>query len=519
MTVKCCDKCGTELTDGARFCHRCGASTAKTPTVDTATKTPSKNKRGGSFAKAIVKKFIVLLVSILLVVFAFLLMLSISVTDRSTDLDIELNFSTVDTVVFFFDSLRSLDSDEIAEHDYIDIISEIGDEIGSIAGNAQSLDELDHNERKVISELSSDVAYYTLRMSLQSEDTPLTPSRAATAFLSVAYILLTVALRALAATDLAMCLAGSDKTIQTATASLLSIAPVLSIVLYAVFRCSYFLAIGNSLSTPFVVWAVIAAVVAIAYVIVDRMFISSKPQINIGRLIRRCCSLAIAVLMFATVFMPTVSLEAKAVFKNKTSREALSSPIYVSFFQSFSVTEDEIYDYGETHTSDIKENILTQFGSLSKYSKKQFLNGECTELCYNIMFESFMGFGAEQLAPAMALLPLLMIIVSLVAAVVIWQNLFAASTGKGPSGYITVPVRIIGIIAAVAAVVLVIIFLVCTNYGFGRVEFERSCHTVAYMGCATVIATVASVALLAIPMKNGKKARARVDEICDIQSI
>ena len=113
-----------------------------------------------------------------------------------------------------------------------------------------------------------------------------------------------------------------------------------------------------------------------------------------------------------------------------------------------------------------------------------------------------MGFGGASLAWLIALIPTLVMIIALLTAAIIWQNLYAAATGTTPRKAITLPVRITALVAACVTLALAVIVVVVSNHNLSIMPLNNGSVEFA-VGAGLIMLTAGAIMAMSVPM--GKK--------------
>ena len=110
-----------------------------------------------------------------------------------------------------------------------------------------------------------------------------------------------------------------------------------------------------------------------------------------------------------------------------------------------------------------------------------------------------------------AAIPLIAIIVTLIAAFVMWINLYAVITGKALHKGITVPIKILGVIAALALLACMIVVLLVSNHNLDKIDYPKGCGSDAVLGAGPVMAVIFAIAACCIPMAKKKDKSPKVE--------
>lgn len=512
-----CEVCGTESAPNAAFCAVCGNRLAKKENSrsdsggDSSYKSLTSKSKSGLSVREIVKKSIVALVSLAILVFAFLPVVSFQCNldgFNTADLDIDkidIKFSAFDCIGMCFDAMKSLDKEELLESDYYYEIESIAEDL---------LDDLDKDEQK---EACSKLALYTIKLFLSSENAKFRVVYVFSLVLAIALILFVLAAFALSFTDLVLFVLKKDIPVLIKTVkNILAVLPAFMILLFAAVKYSYpteysGLPVTSSLTATGVL-IIVLSVCALAYLAMDRIFFSGKIKVNVKEIVYRSLSSVFACVLLFTMFMPIISFNAKTIFGGKTKLESVSIGFNHSYFGSFDMTEEELDKYRDMTESYADFEIKRNFQLLGGYSKKEFSRGESNSENDAIMNIAFLGYGGTDMAWIVAMLPVVSLLIGAVAVILLWQNIMAVVDGSSPRSSLTVTVRIIAIILTVVALVLVTLFTVISNYNLDLIKFGKGHDASVSLNAGTIVALIFSIASLCVPM--GKRNKEKHIEEC-----
>lgn len=506
-----CELCGTESPSNATFCSVCGSRLEKKPGIQVNNRHDRSNvsripKSKSSLAvREIVKKSIVALVSLLILIFAFLpvVTLNFKVDNAYTKVNsFDVKLTAFDCIGMCFDSMKSMDSDELKDSDYYDEILNITEDIS---------DDLDRAELK---EAYGRLAFYTIKLTLCSEQAKFRVVYLISAVLSLALILIALAVFVLSVIDLILFVLRKEiSVLSKIVKNFLSLLPAFMILLFA--AISYCYGGINSQNCTFALTAtnvliIVLSLCTLAYIAVDRIFFSGKPEVNVKAIVFRSLSAVFACVLLFTMFMPVMSLNVKTKFDGKTKTESASVDFDASYFGNFDLTEEQLDSYENMTEFDAINQITAAFSSLGSYSKKEFSNGDSYFKNTTILNTAFLGFGGSDYAWIMAMTPVISLLIGAIAVILLWQNTIAVVEGTSPRGVLTITVRIIAIVLAAVAVALVAVFTVVSNYNLDLVDFStlfsRGNSATVSVNAGTIVALIFSVAAMSVPMgKINKK--------------
>jgi len=238
-----CKACGETLSETEKFCHNCGArvqpdkveeqpreeiAIPAAPKAVEAPVSPKKAKKPVTVS-LIIKKSVALLLSILLMVFAFLPTLTISFDpeDLYSGLDlgdnVYVDLTAIDAIILYSDSLQSLDYEELYDSDLGEEYDDIIDDLSQFVQVEEDLESLDKEDKKDVAELLSKLYYVALRMQAQNEEFDAPSSALVSVIVAVVLFAACLAFFILATLDLVFTVLGHEKPVLwKCSASLLS---------------------------------------------------------------------------------------------------------------------------------------------------------------------------------------------------------------------------------------------------------------------------------------------------------
>ena len=502
-----CRSCGAELPPKAAFCGFCGTKVFEAEQIEERTERGNgSNPLSGAYVKKLIKKSVILLTSLLLLIFSFLPLISLKAeTDAfdKEDIEVSVDFGTIDSFIFFFDSTKNLEDEDIVDSSLYEKIEELGEEVD------------EYSSKRKLSNVFSEVAYYFSRLLLQSVLTPFSVMYLVSAVLSLLYILLTSSFFAFSLADILFFLFGKEKDfLARVSVCLLSFVPVFAVVVYAATKFSYF---GLPSSIPnmdsplevspsaTLVLTIVFALIALAAISVERIFFSGTIKVSVGEIIKRTLSSTAATVVLFSVFLPLISFEAKTHFDSSDKRQSASLAFDASYFRNLELTEDTREEIENTDEHAAYNSIQSMCNRISYYTKKEFTNGYATSIISSIITSSFVGFGAVSVSGLFALIPLISVVTALLAGLVLWQNILAISVGKSPKGWITIPARIFAFLLAIVVLAMLIVFITVCNHNISEVlEYLRYSDSSfkVLISSGSVVSLIFSVFMLSVPMKK-----------------
>ena len=477
-TVVTCAECGTELSENQAFCHVCGKKNAPV-------------KANGSSRKVTIlawlRRSLTLFVAILFMAFAFLPIVTCSDIDiGGIKIEADTGFSAIESVIYCVDSLTMLDPDELLDSD---IYEELSD-----AAVDQFADDVEISKFVKLS----------IRLALQSDESFFTPQYVLVILLSVLYILFAAAYLIVAVIDFIL-FAIDRKSDKLGKATLIMLAAIPPLALITAIVCLLgfgFSSIGTTVSGAVI--AIIAISLAVlAYFSVEHFFLGEEMvKFSVTGIIKRTLSTVACVLLIFSAFMPVFSYQAKTVFKGATAPSRASRDFGIDFFcdGNFTFSDADVERY-ENITSN---EVATYTKSYSGYARRDFQKGTTFILDTKIIIDAFACFGAYEFAPVFLLVTLFSLLASLSGAVLLWQNIVALTGNSSPRKALTIPFKVIGVIAAVIALALVIVFLAIAGHNVSAIEFQNASLSLA-IAPGIIMAVIFAVMAASVPMGKRKR--------------
>ncbi len=509
-----CVKCGVELMDGAKFCPECGTEQIVHGAIEEPTeincpgcgaliganakfcyicgRQSVPEKKPGSIRKTVlgwVGRSVTLLVAILFMAFAFLPVIGYSDPEISgQEIEVDIGYSAVDSIVYCFDAMYSLDDEDIMD-------SDLYEEAYDLASGVASPDDLDDGEKATLIKL------YT-RLLLQSEDTVFTPQYAITAFLSWVYLTIAVAYLVISVVDFILYAVGreNDRLAKAARTMLAAIAP-LAVVLVISFSLTFGIgAVGGGASAP-IIALIILSLLAVAYFAIEHFFLGDTPvKVNVSGIVKRSLATVACILLLFSALLPMFTYEVKTTFAQSSSASRVSCDYGTDFFSNLAFSESELEQVEDMSPSFIEHGA----SRYQYYTKKQFQKGDVTVALINanLLTYAFAGYGAYEISWVISLVTLAAIIASLGGAVLLWQNMLAMTGDTSPSRGITIPTKVVAAVMAMLLLALVIVFVAITGYNFGSIESEGTKLGI-FISPGVIFAVIFAAFAAAVPM--GKK--------------
>lgn len=539
MQTKFCMSCGTKLPIEARFCSACGArqelfedSKAEEPveqpileaesleyapiddsaaeqnfstnTVPQGNWTPEKEKRESAASLRGVLNWVscglALLLSVVMLVMAFL-----PITTHRSSFgemeDVEFSYSIVDIMVLFFDSLQSLDEEELQDSKIMDDIQECVEELQDESGG-----NLPDEYRKLSSKeksLYNQYLFLLQRLNQMSENTVTTPDGVAGFVFAILYFVLLAALPVIGILRLLgmfgiRCL--NPTTLKKWQIALFCAVPMLLFVQF--FNT---LTIGSeTLMAGGAITTMVLSGVLIAFHIILSM-VSGELKWNRNTVVRLISAFAMIALMIVA-FTPVIATEVRTVFAGKDSKKAETMWLNVACFVSGYLSENEIDELAalrESGLNAVTENVGAALNEFSFYTVKEVRDGAADTLNVYVFKALGTGNAFYEVSWTFGLTSLMYVLAMLALCLCLWQNLIYFTGGR----YCSV-IALIGKILAftffLVALALIITFVVLMS-SYANEYVPRGYSYSVSIAAGAIVACILSVAHMFCPARLFKK--------------
>ena len=423
---------------------------------------------------AFLKMLAILLVSVLLLVAAFLPIIGYSTEEidgDKLDCEIDFNVSPLRNVIFFFDSLSDKEYDDLEDSDLYDDMEDIYEDLE---------DEIDVDGRKI--ELTKKgerylekLAYLEIRLGLQSEFKVAKAPFLLGALASLAYIAFAVVLFVLSLKNCLAILSGKEVDLKK-NLMLLCAAPAAVILNYFASSIAtysmYFDVMGEKKIGVGTVLGLVFSLLAIAALIVWAIFFD-KAKLNLKRLLVRSGILAVAFVALMTLFMPlaTVGLEGK--FGDRKSKEEVTVVHTAGYFGNLAASDDEkdswdkANDEGEFYKDDDNEWIdsygyLSRINGYANDEVKEYRDGENQPNCDTRLTYIFAVDGGYGMFGLLNKIPYLMLLMGMGFGTIMMYQFYLLITDEEKTYARTKMISVASVIAAVLVLGLIIAFVAMT---------------------------------------------------------
>jgi hypothetical protein len=206
--------------------------------------------------------------------------------------------------------------------------------------------------------------------------------------------------------------------------------------------------------------------------------------------------------MLVAAVVPAVCFKVETTFAGRENPVEAELPMDASFFASFDMWSGSVKFLNTFKPEMTVEKVDKLMLSYSETGVLSFISGETGTTNSEIAKFVFAGFGGADLAWLIALIPTIVMVVALLAAAIIWQNLYAAATGVTPRKAITLPVRITALVASCAVLALAVIVVVVSNHNLSVMPLNNGSASYA-IGAGFIMLAAGAIMAMSVPM--GKK--------------
>ncbi len=463
--MKFCTNCGTKLHDEARFCSSCGEKQLSTEELNPPKeKAPtelvfnenneqkqqqaSNQKQDGEITTkkrlsitSIIKNSIILFIATLLLTFSFLPVINISEEYRGVE--VQVNFSPLDNIIFMFDSFQSVEPED----------SEIFEEINDLS---KDIDKYDNPEG-----IASKLVYLYLRYTLQSDDYITYPSLIFTAIFSFIYIIACIAFFVVSLFNLLNCLdiiKKAKNALNNWTITLLCAMPCLFLALYYIMYAVYG---GSSANTTFSALSIISFILICLTIVMVFVFrlVFSEQRVKLklpARIVATCLSIIVICLAFA----PVVTFDVRTEFSNSYTKKTASNSLDLCVFTALELDTNTWtrVNFTKETTTNYKVQYFEKlvedgYSNLSKLEAEDAIGAVTGASILSFIFATKT---TETLTGLMSQSYILFLIVMIGALMVLWQNLVYFALGKEFSKTALIGKIISGVASALALIASII---------------------------------------------------------------
>ncbi len=503
MAEKNCMVCGATNNENNMHCCECGALLSDEEVTVKVKKTSVHRSLPKNNVSFIIKNAMLFVLSILLLVFAFLPVYSVELDIGefygSSDIDGEIEFkiSTVDAITFWFDSLQELDNEERMDSELYEEIRELQEDLvddfkDRYEGEDVEKIKLTRKQEKLATSLMKGY----LRFSLQSEDVKTAGYMTLGMIFSFIYLALSVVFFALCTTSFIRLLLGYKSWFAACLKITLWIP--LSAVLLCFCVIPYTVDLNNSSYGHMGTTVIVSAIICFAFVIyllIDKA-VRTK-SVNIAGIVKNAISLVCAVIVLFMIFAPVLTTKITTVFDGGNSEKTADISLNADCFAYLDKDEDADIFAGYSDRSEVHSAFL----KFSEYTRREVSQGIADVYNYTYLARMLSSVFDFDLLSLFALTFYAFVALGLCAGAVAIQNAVYLCTGI-KSRWITILFKILCVVCAFAILVVSIIF--CLSVGFAADEFELTDNYTVKVAAAPIILLIFAVIVVCVPSNDRK---------------
>ncbi len=463
MDNRFCPHCGTELSDAAERCTLCGQLLSTERVV--VRKHKGCRADGGIVRHCLawlkthnlpflIKSALLVVLSTLLLVFAFLPIFEVKASLNSVGLDEEFSFqiSAVDTVVFFADSLQKLDQDDIVNSDLMEDIEVLtkkltADLAKTVDPNATTV-EFTPKQKAMI----EDLLYSTVRLMLQSEEVETSFFMIFAMVSSLLYLALTVALLVCSVLNIVFAI-WKKRSFFRLSVQLLCAAPVLLLTSYfciSPYATSTAMTDAGSL-TGIAVWSVVLVFAFVLFLLISR-WVAAK-RIPVASLVKNTLALALSFVVICVSFLPVMQTDITRVFAGNTTEKTATASIPVTYYAYLDLNEAALEEIDVFEMDDFTLAI----DGFAAYSLRQVERGEADSENFLLLTGVVGACIKADYIPIFSLGFVFAVLLLLSAGIVMMQSLVYLATGE-KLRWLSLTAKIVCVASAVLVLALSIAY-------------------------------------------------------------
>lgn len=466
---KFCMFCGEKLPMQARFCRCCGRTqpdlsdkpqdealneevriTPDEPQPVLISNESAECAVKKSSVPAIVRNAILLAVAVILFALSFAPFIKMeqniaqNVEGINVQLDMDVEFSPIDAITFFFDSFKSLDEEELMDSKIADELLELGEDIEDeiLVGINGSIDFTPEGKK-----IMKRVIILTARQVYQSEEYTTGPNVILPMIACSLYILLTLALLVFAILNMTSVLGEKGYSYLL---KLLAGVPGMILVRYV----TYFMFSG--IRNTSMAWgsliSLILSAAAVIFVIV-MSFVNKWHEKSFNIPLRAVASV-LSVLAICMTLAPIMTTSIEAAFSGRDNESEVHIPIYSSLFAGFELSEterDELDALKDMSIGHKKEYFRDTFDTFENFTKPQVNSGLADLINMTYLRGIFAVDNSDSLVTLFSLVTFLYFLFAVFMSMLLQQNLRCLMSGE----YSKIQ-SLIGKIAGVALAALIL---------------------------------------------------------------
>ena len=538
QTPKFCSNCGAKLDAGQKFCHSCGQmlSASVQPsyiqeppvsepqpvynqepsdtqfeaqqfdftqhqaqdhqqyqhTQEPKTEKPRKPKKKiKDSIMRVLGSSLMLVLAVMMLLSSFLPLVNWKITqyDYSEEKtkNVYVKFNAIDIIKISINSFDSIDDEEMIE------------ESEEIRDDYEEYTEDWYEGRRL--NKYAEFLKKAVMLSVKQEEVPSTIMFAVAGALALLQIVLSSVLVIVAIVKFFAALTGRGRALSKAPYMLFGLSSVFMFVNIFMFKristiIMSALSSGKTLVSSWISIMHIVIVVAMAVMLIVRIIDKPFP-VRVKECIKRPLSIAFAVMLLLSAFMPILKVDIKAEFNDTDRETTVTAPLNSDVFLNFELSESEKESYEEAHSQDTVTPAQDLFSDLEYYTKREMKKDSGGAYLENMSMFSFLVLcgGAYEYSFLFAIGTVAVIFVIFAALFIIWQNVCDFSTRRKTSSGITALIKTLTILMSLVVLALSIVMMVIANY---NAEFAEINYLVK-LAAGPILMAVAAIGVASVP--------------------
>ena len=463
---KYCTKCGQLLSDESLFCNACGTKQEKAEAVNSTPATMNNNflyekpaisssAIGKDKIISIVKSGLIALLSVIILIFSFLPIVSIKYEYQKEDINVTVN--AIDCASIMFYSFNSLSTEEIEESDLYyknqEILQELRDEI-------EYSEKFTDEANNLVNKYVKNIAY----LAVMNEDyTDLLPT-IAIGSVSIVYIVFAITTFILSILKLLSTIGVLKKDAIKNLALRFSIITLcicllISTIATSTLRIPTF---ETSVGYGSLTIIILASIVYLALMLLNVIFKLYEKKINLPL---KFVSIAFAITLILLSTSPILTANVKTIFSGKDTKRELSINVYQDVYKDLIIENDdketiyEIIDLSKEEKREYFEQMLNAYSYFTTYQIKEGLADSVTSNLTTTLLKVKANEFIRVLLSTYQIISNLGVIFALF---ILYENLICLTLGKY-AHFILILSKILTLITSFVSLTMNVILLITLN--------------------------------------------------------
>ncbi len=460
-----CSACGAKIVENEKYCRVCGMNIGESEDVIVVKRDTAGVSFGAKLRIApravLVRNAVLLALSLIILISAFLPIISFNGVDVSPIQGVVLA-----TELLITDSIEDVNESRLGEAVWeifewddaqdLDLSSEI------LAFNAHYPYELEDSEASAAAYL---LARYIFRV---TEGGPVIMA-CASALALLVHMILALILFVRATKNFIRLATGKKTLYRSAISQFCFMLPFIIVTYFAISSIGFF---DTAAGLGFLL-SVISLSIGIAYAAVE-LGVNNYKQ---GRQIitpRKIIAVALAIVLVCMIFVPVASLSVEGVYGGRIEEKNVTLPIDTAFFSELSPTSAELaaYDYlysDRFYAVVTSEMLLDEIYGMTAREVKSESAGKGWFSC--LLTVAYFSNYETDFAYKFSFIPVVAFVAGLAAVFVVWQRLKHICLDS-ISGKSVITFGVIGAAAAMALLVLAVMFVSSVGYAMKYIELN-----------------------------------------------